>query len=162
MIYDFTKFCDSTLNSSVIIKQTIVTNNFTINNNIKYLICKECNKKFHTKQHLNLHINKKNKCNIKTEYKCQKCNRYYNSKYYLKDHENKCIENNNQIENNDPINIIKNAISIIINSNETIDNKIILLNKYKTNMTNDEIKILLNSTTILNNGKISIFYSTII
>jgi hypothetical protein len=129
------------------------------------IICKDCFKEFNTNQHLDVHQNKKNKCNKKTNFKCNKCNKYYKSKYYLKQHENKCLEIINDSQNVTPNilekNDIKNAISFIINSNETIDNKIILLNKYKTNMTNDEIKILLNSTTILNDGKISIFYTTI-
>ena len=68
--------------------------------------CNNCNKKFNTKQHLENHINKKKKCNEKTDYHCKDCNKYFNSIYYFKQHQDKCnkYENNNNIE-------LKNAIS---------------------------------------------------
>ena len=39
--------------------------------------CSNCNILFVTKQSLEKHINKKNKCTIKTEFKCTKCNKYF-------------------------------------------------------------------------------------
>jgi len=123
-------------------------------------ICNDCNKEFSTKQHLENHSNKKKKCNEKTDYHCIECNKYFNSRYYLKQHQEKCNEFNIANESNNDIIELKNAVSFVINSNESNENKIMLLNKFKTNMTNDEINILLKSS-ITNDGKISIFYSTI-
>jgi len=124
-------------------------------------ICNDCNKDFNTRQHLENHINKKKKCNEKTDFNCIDCNKYFKSRYYLKQHQESCKEyKNSTIETNIDTIELKNAISFIINSNESNENKVMLLNKFKTNMSNDEINILLKSS-ITNDGKISIFYSTI-
>ena len=124
-------------------------------------ICNDCEEIFNSKQTLERHKNRKNKCNEKKEFNCTGCNKYFKSGYYLKQHQEKCIEfSTNDVEINNDVIELKNAISFIINSSETNENKIMLLNKYKTNMTNDEINILLKSIGIPNEGKISIFYST--
>jgi len=73
--------------------------------------CHNCNKKFNTKQHLENHINKKKKCNEKTDYHCKDCNKYFNSIYYLKQHNDKCSEYNNSCKINNNITELKNAIS---------------------------------------------------
>ena len=120
-------------------------------------ICKLCDRNFNTKYDLDRHINKKNKCNDETSYKCKYCKRYFRSNQYLKLHNEKCEEKKEDIKiNND----IKNAIKSIIESEENIEIKCLLLSKYKLNLSESDIKILLSSK-IDNNGKIDYIYTNI-
>ena len=68
--------------------------------------CNNCFDFFKTKQQLDRHMNKKNKCTIKTNFQCINCNKYFRSKYYLKDHiDNKCKPSNEIVLKNKPTDI---------------------------------------------------------
>ncbi len=126
-------------------------------------ICELCQKKFNTKYELERHQNRKNKCDKKTEFQCEKCLKYFNSKYYLKTHIETCVDYKNNIDYDDNSNYDKNlktAIKSIIDSDDTIENKILLITNYDININNDKLKILLNSN-ISNEGKVCYICSNI-
>jgi len=86
-------------------------------------ICNICSTKFDTKQHLQQHENKKNKCNVQTDYKCNKCNKFFKQQKTLFNHNIKC--NNKEKKDKD-----KNdeTTSIIVKSNSPIEKKVEILN----------------------------------
>jgi hypothetical protein len=137
--------------------------------------CKLCTQVFSSKQILDQHLNKKNKCNVKTEYKCKMCKKYFKSNFNLKRHEenNTCNINNKVnkteqmfipnektikeiLENNenDKLFFLKTIgltmsdeeINKIINSNLTIDTKIAIIS-CKINKSNSITNINSNNTT---------------
>ena len=128
--------------------------------------CIKCKEIFKTKQQLERHIDKKNKCDIITKFKCNNCSKYLGSSYNLQYHidNNTCKEYAKPLikpieqvqENND----IKIAIKSISLNNLSIKNKIILLSKYNMKLTNDELKIILLSNTDID-GRVSYIYSMI-
>ena len=68
--------------------------------------CNNCLDFFKTKQQLDRHMNKKNKCTVKTNFQCINCNKYFRSKYYLKDHIiNKCTSSTDIIVKDKPTDI---------------------------------------------------------
>jgi len=126
--------------------------------------CELCDRDFNTKYDLERHLKKKNKCNDITKYHCNNCDRYFRSNQYLKVHSEKCIEVEKKENKKDDINIIndiKNAIRSIIESDDDLDVKCLLLSKYKLNLSESDIKILLSSKmeTI---GKIDYIYTNIV
>jgi len=128
--------------------------------------CIKCKEIFKTKQQLERHIDKKNKCDVITKFKCNNCSKYLASSYNLQYHidNNTCKEYAKPLikpieqvqENND----IKIAIKSISLNNLSIKNKIILLSKYNMKLTNDELKIILSSNTDID-GRVSYIYSMI-
>jgi hypothetical protein len=115
--------------------------------------CNNCLDFFKTKQQLDRHMNKKNKCTIKTNFQCFNCNKYFRSKYYLKDHiVNKCTSSTDIIVK-DKSTDIEIAISEILSS--TIDDtlKTELLKKHNINLLDDQILKIINSDMNIN-GKI--------
>jgi hypothetical protein len=133
---------------------------------MNYFECVKCKEIFKTKQQLERHIDKKNKCDIITKFKCNNCSKYLGSSYNLQYHidNNTCKEYAKPLirpieqvqENND----IKIAIKSILLNNLSIKNKIILLSKYNMKLTNDELKIILLSNTDID-GRVSYIYSMI-
>jgi len=122
-------------------------------------ICENCNKEFNTKQHLETHKNRKNKCSNKTDFQCDKCNKFFKSKYYLISHQDKCKDTSSiNIDDNDEL---KKSIKIIIESPESEDNKLTLLNIYNRNLSKDELKLIINSSHLQNEEKISLLYTMI-
>jgi len=119
--------------------------------------CEICLTEFKQKIGLQKHLNKKNKCNIITDFKCKKCNKYFKYNKNLLDHTNKntCIkkiieENLNDSVNNDEQRKI-NAIRAIINSESlNIDSKINLLQKYNLSISLDQIKMIITSDFNIN------------
>jgi uncharacterized C2H2 Zn-finger protein len=106
--------------------------------------CSNCNILFVTKQSLEKHINKKNKCTIKTEFKCTKCNKYFKQKNNLTEHnrKNSCKTlSTNIIQKNSSNNF--NDINNIIDSNIDIDSKVKLI-KILNNQDEDKIKEILD------------------
>jgi hypothetical protein len=108
--------------------------------------CKKCKIIFATKSSLERHINKKIKCDIKTNYKCNKCNKYFKQKNNLLQHTEKGICKNIQIEipvNNTSKN--EKAILDIIESKITIDKKIIMLKLINSTLIDMNIIEILNN-----------------
>lgn len=115
--------------------------------------CNNCLDFFKTKQQLDRHLSKKNKCTIKTNFQCFNCNKYFRSKYYLKDHMvNKCTSLTDIILKDKPTDI-EIAITEILSS--TIDDtlKTDLLKKHNINLSDDQILKIINSDMNMN-GKI--------
>jgi len=107
-------------------------------------ICNNCNDIFKTKQQLERHHTKKNKCTIKTKFQCTNCNKYFKSNYYLNIHNEKCISNNfiNEIPE---VNKIKKSIKSILKSSINDEKKINLLYEYKVSASKENIITILNS-----------------
>ena len=74
-------------------------------------ICNLCNNIFVTKQSLEKHMNKKNKCNIVSNFKCNKCNKYFKRNENLLEHNSKNICN--IIYNKKMINIVVQKLLLI-------------------------------------------------
>ena len=129
--------------------------------------CTKCNEIFSTKQHLTRHLNKKNKCDIISDYQCSTCKKYFKSSYYLNDHTKykKCKNINNDttiISNikNDNSEDIKIAIKSILVSKTDDQTKINLLSKYNILLTNEEISKIINLDINLD-GKVAYINSLI-
>jgi hypothetical protein len=122
--------------------------------------CQICLSKFTQKIGLQKHLNKKNKCNIITDFKCKKCNKYFKYNKNLLDHSNKniCIEkiiihNKTEALNNNNQNIL-DIIKEIINSKKfNMDFKIDLLKDYNIKISIDKLKKVIDSD--LTNDSIS-------
>lgn len=118
--------------------------------------CNNCFDYFKTKQQLDRHMNKKNKCTIKTNFQCLNCNKYFRSKYYLKDHiDNKCKPLTDIIVKNTHSDI-EIAITEILSS--TIDDtlKTELLKKHNINLLDDQILKIINSDMNINGKMINL------
>jgi len=118
--------------------------------------CNNCFDYFKTKQQLDRHMNKKNKCTIKTNFQCLNCNKYFRSKYYLKDHiDNKCKPLTDIIVKNTNSDI-EIAITEILSS--TIDDtlKTELLKKHNINLLDDQILKIINSDMNINGKMINL------
>ena len=120
-------------------------------------VCNICSSKFDTKQHLNQHQTKKNKCNIKTAYHCNECNKYFKHNKSLINHSTKCEKQiiiNNNIDDNKNL-IIKN---FLISSMEE-DTKIKLIQKYNMSLQYAEIKAIINSDISIDGKILSLTYN---
>ena len=79
-------------------------------------ICHECNNEYKTKRSLDIHLTKKNKCNITTPYKCSDCNKYFKHNKNLIEHQIKQIcKTDDEIKNKTTYN---NELDIILTSIE--------------------------------------------
>jgi hypothetical protein len=118
--------------------------------------CEICSETFKSKFSLERHHNKKNKCNIITNFQCLNCNKYFKYKKNLSEHQEKNICNNKNniikeiekdeliVENKINNNYINNddiSLKILIDSNITNDKKIELIHKYHKIEINDLITI---------------------
>jgi hypothetical protein len=134
--------------------------------------CNICLIEFTTKQALEKHNNKKNKCNITTNYQCLKCYKYFKQKRTLIDHTTKniCNKMKNTIINsikNDNIKIIDTIDTIVdtkitsiksILKTEDIDEnmKIELLRKFNIILKDEEFKVIFNSSMEIDD-KVNLF-----
>ncbi len=123
-------------------------------------ICNICNEQFKTKNNLLKHINKKNKCNVTTDFQCLICLKYFSCKKSLNEHTKKniCKEKPSIIkqpdidtvnylnDKNNTISEIKAALKLYLESSSlNIDEKITLIKKYNLKIGDDEIKLIINS-----------------
>ena len=51
-------------------------------------ICDICHSEYKTKRSLDIHMNRKNKCNVTTPYKCSECGKYF--KYKIDNFTSRC------------------------------------------------------------------------
>jgi hypothetical protein len=107
-------------------------------------ICNNCKDIFKTKQQLERHESKKNKCTEKTNYQCDNCHKYFRSNYYLKAHQEKCNDSN-LINKIPEINKIEQGMKAILKSSLNDETKIELLCDYKVSLNKEKIKTILNS-----------------
>ena len=107
-------------------------------------ICNYCKLIFKSKFSLDRHQNKKNKCDKQTNYKCSKCNKYFKEKRNLTQHIEKDICKIPVIESN-TLNIDKNNIESIIESNCSIQDKIFFLKTLGVKMDDIAISKILES-----------------
>ena len=97
--------------------------------------CELCKKQYDSKRSLEIHKNRKNKCNIETPYQCKICDRYFKQKKNLIEHTIKQVcksdsELFNKNKNDDEDCEDNDEIDYIINDkNITNDDKIILIKK---------------------------------
>jgi hypothetical protein len=118
--------------------------------------CNNCLDFFKTKQQLDRHMNKKNKCTIKTNFQCFNCNKYFRSKYYLKDHIiNKCTPSTDIIVK-DKSTDIEIAITEILSSTIDVSLKTELLKKHNINLLDDQILKIINSDMNINGKMINL------
>ena len=68
-------------------------------------ICHLCNFKFISKLSLDLHLNKKNKCNITTPYQCKDCNKYFKYIKNLREHSEKQKNSSRMGVNSENLNV---------------------------------------------------------
>ena len=114
--------------------------------------CEICLSEFTQKVTLQRHLNKKNKCNVTTDFQCKKCLKYFKYNKNLVDHTNKntciekiLIENKKETINNDDQNI-KDVVKAIINSEKfDIDTKIELLKDYNLKISDEKLKKVIDS-----------------
>jgi len=168
MITIITNFC----NSDEIINKICNKKNIELNNNLEeYIItedvtnigvkqytnlnkgnfkCDLCNNIFISKQSLEKHMNKKNKCNIVSNFKCINCNKYFKQKKNLIDHNSKNLcniiitkPNSNNTFNDE----MYSAIKGIINSNITIQKKADYIRLICSNLSIYQILLILNNNT---------------
>jgi len=91
------------------------------------IFCKKCNMIFTSKCSLERHLNKKNKCDIITDYKCKRCNKYFKKKNNLLMHQWKdfCMSKKEIINNvstiTDNISHLHTDIKNILSTKCTID-----------------------------------------
>jgi len=110
-------------------------------------VCKLCNYKFSSKQMLNKHENKKNKCTQATEFKCNNCKKCFKQKNNLIEHQRKdvCnkIKNNNEVNQELNIMVDDKTIKEIITS--VTNNKILLLKAIGVQLSDNDIMNIINS-----------------
>lgn len=148
MLLDFSNFCDNIIKSAFLIDQPIlskIVNNYT---------CNICEATYPNKRSLDIHINRKNKCNIQTRFQCTNCKKYFKQNKNLNEHIIKQICNNNEHHNHKPTNNIKNnitngdytelAIKYILNSNIETDSKIYLLKEHNIKLNYNSLELILN------------------
>jgi len=109
-------------------------------------ICHLCNFKFTSKLSLDLHLNKKNKCNITTPYQCKDCNKYFKYRKNLREHTIKqtCKTDEEIIEDKKE----KSETEIILRSDLTSEKKVEIL-KLLLNIDTEQILNILKSNVPL-------------
>jgi hypothetical protein len=115
--------------------------------------CDLCEQEFKSKRILEQHENKKNKCNIVTDFQCDKCNKYFKYKKNLKEHTEKDICKNTQIilldENKTSEGIHDTeSLAILIKSKIDDSKKMELINKYY-NIEISDLQTIFNSELTL-------------
>lgn len=122
--------------------------------------CNLCCFIFSNKYSLERHLGKKNKCNLKTEYKCKICEKCFKSNRNLQYHISNDACKKITIKNNEEIKSekLKNEIEEIINVDGS--NKCFLLKTFGVKMTDDEINEILGSKLTINT-KVSCFLNNI-
>jgi hypothetical protein len=115
--------------------------------------CDLCEQEFKSKRILEQHENKKNKCNIVTDFQCEKCNKYFKYKKNLKEHTEKDICKNTQIilldENKTSEGIHDTeSLAILIKSKIDDSKKMELINKYY-NIEISDLQTIFNSELTL-------------
>jgi hypothetical protein len=154
MILDFTNYCDSIINKKIIIKESILNNNA-----INYIMfeCELCNAEYKNKRSLDIHLNRKNKCNVKTAFQCLDCKKYFKQNKNLQEHIVKQICKINEEIKKQYINVVENkteqAIKSILQSSINIESKIILLKNHDIILNDNSIKLILESDMDIN-GKL--------
>ena len=173
MIDEFSNFCnqseiyDKIQNDLEIMKNNEIIqvcnnrnyeNIIKINNyNSKYK-CNICLIEFTTKYGLDKHNTKKFKCNIRTDFQCLTCLKYFKQKRTLIEHNSKELCKKILINNVDTRNIsqnnkLENGLLDIINSNMTIDKKILMIKILNNDLITENIIEILN-TELSNDTKI--------
>jgi hypothetical protein len=119
--------------------------------------CDLCFEIFKTKQQLINHKNRKNKCDIITDFQCKECLKYFKRSINLKDHiarnncrlynkEKKTEKMNLASMNNQQNNKIKSTLDMDLSLNSKID---LLINTHNIKLNKNTIK------EVLNNNKLS-------
>lgn len=104
--------------------------------------CILCNNLFLSKQALQKHLVKKNKCNVQTEFQCKKCNKFFTQKKNLLHHmhndlcKDHIIQPNVVLEPSNKISSKYDDIKNILNLSVPIENKYELIK-----ILNDELKL---------------------
>lgn len=140
----FDKFCKQPEIEYNLNNKPIFSNDINTNTKNQNFLCTLCSKNFDTKQHLEAHLNKKNKCNNITNFQCPDCNKYFKYKKNLDEHiiKQTCAKNDIIITPKNNLNIESELIKgfkAIINSNIDIDTKIDIIKHDCTE--NDKIKL---------------------
>ena len=80
--HNFRNLCNKIPKNNDITKNICnkIPKNVKYNENINNFICNLCNNPFKSKQSLEKHQRKKNKCNIVSNFKCIHCNKYFKQK----------------------------------------------------------------------------------
>jgi hypothetical protein len=106
--------------------------------------CDICFKEYNNKRSLDIHKNRKNKCNVITPYKCHECNRYFKYNKNLQEHTIKqtCIKDRPKEELPDEtmpkIDKINESIKTILESELNLEKKIDFINSI-TNIPNAKL-----------------------
>jgi hypothetical protein len=122
--------------------------------------CDICNIEFKSKQNLTQHLNKKNKCNMITDFQCKRCLKYFKYKKNLIEHEdnNKCKQVNTSIIKSTNENDLKMTIRACLMNSIKQEDKAKLLNVYNQNISTDKIELLINSDVDLD-SKVMMIYT---
>ena len=120
-------------------------------------ICDICNAEYTNKRSLDVHLNRKNKCNVKTAFQCLDCKKYFKQNKNLQEHIIKQICKTDEEIIKQPINVVENkieqAIKSILQSSINIESKIILLKNHDITLNDNSIKLILESDMDIN-GKL--------
>jgi hypothetical protein len=111
------------------------------------VVCGLCNAEYKNKRSLDIHLNRKNKCNIKTPYQCGDCNKYFKQNKNLQEHIIKQTCKSDK-ESNSIIIADKNkskAIKSILQSSIDVDSQVLLLKNYNINLNEKSLKLILSS-----------------
>lgn len=91
-------------------------------------ICHICNSEFKTNYSLDIHLKRKNKCNIKTPYQCKDCNKYFKQNRSLTIHLIKqSCKTDEELFKNKNIEETKSETEIILRSDLTSEKKVEIL-----------------------------------
>lgn len=111
--------------------------------------CHICNSKFKTKYSLDIHLKRKNKCNIKTPYQCKDCNKYFKQNRSLTIHIIKqSCKTDEELFKNKIIEETKSETEIILRSDLTSEKKVEIL-KLLLNIDTEQILNILKSNVPL-------------
>ena len=126
--------------------------------------CELCYEIFKTKQQLMNHMNRKNKCDIITDYQCNQCLKYFKRGINLKEHINKnnCRKYNKdklieKIQSTDLTITTNNSIKSTLDMDLSLNTKIdLLVNTHNIKLTKTTIKEILNNNKLTETEKIDL------